>query len=127
MQLAEVMTTELLRVRPETSVGDAAALMDLHNRGSVLVLLDERLLGIFTERDVVRAVSHAADASSHSVQDWMSADPVTIDGSASLGQALDLMLDRGFRHLPVTQGGGLAGIVSMRDLSRISAAKPART
>ena len=124
MRVGDVMSRELVTVEPATPVGEAVALMSQRKVGSVLISLDGRLDGIFTERDVVRAVSHSADATGDAVEAWMSPRPTSVEADLSIGQALDLMLQSGFRHLPVTEAGRLAGMVSMRDLSRALAKKP---
>jgi CBS domain-containing protein len=80
----------------------------------------DRLAGIFTERDIVRAlVGGVSDVGRTSpVERWMTGDVVTIRPHATVGEALDIMLARGFRHLVVVDDGGSAiGIVSMRDLA----------
>jgi CBS domain-containing protein len=96
--------------------------MMLGRTGSVLVLEAGSLVGIFTERDIVRALtsSPSADlARVSSVSRWMSADPVTIGPDATAAEALNLMLFGGFRHLPVVDGDTVVGVVSMRDLATI--------
>lgn len=114
------MSTEVVAVVPSTISLDAARAMSLAHVGSALVLEGDRLVGIFTERDILRALEHTqADAARVSaVSRWMTADPVTIGPEASVGVAMDLMLEGGFRHLPVVEGGAIVGVVSMRDLAR---------
>jgi CBS domain-containing protein len=77
-------------------------------------------MGIFTERDVLRAFDqmHADPARVSPLSKGMTRDPLTIGPNATVGEAMDTMLDGGFRHLPVMDGGTLVGIVSMRDLAR---------
>ena len=117
-KLSEFMASELVSVDAATTVAQAAALMGDRGVGSVLVMEGGRLLGIFTERDLVRAVSQHSYAPRHLVSDYMTADPTTIQPSATAEQAMDMMLSRGFRHLPVEEGGKIVGVISMRDLSR---------
>lgn len=124
MRVGDVMSRDLVTVEPATPIGEAVALMSQRRVGSVLVSQDGRLDGIFTERDVVRAVSHSADATADAVEAWMSRRPTSVEADLSVGQALDVMLQGGFRHLPVTEAGRLAGMASMRDLSRALAKKP---
>jgi CBS domain-containing protein len=93
------------------------ALMAQHRVGSMLVMEGTKLDGIFTERDTVRAISQSHDAPSHAVSPWMTRDPVTVSPDEQVEDALKTMLDRGFRHLPVTEDGELIGIVSIRDLA----------
>jgi CBS domain-containing protein len=114
----QVMSTELVRVEPGTTVAEAATVMGAHHVGSALVFGDGRMAGIFTERDVLRALASDFDAARHPVEQWMTPDPTTITADAGVREARDLMLERGFRHLPVVDDEGVVGIVSLRDLSR---------
>jgi CBS domain-containing protein len=116
----EVMSTDLVTVEPSTMSIEAVAAMSKAGVGSVLVVEDDALLGIFTERDVLRAFDrmHADPARVSPISKGMTRKPQTIDPDATVGEAMDRMLDGGFRHLPVTDGDTLVGIVSMRDLAR---------
>lgn len=118
MKLSEIMSKPECRMDPETTLAEATTLMGEHRVGSCLIVDGETLVGILTERDVVRALSTAHDAPGRPVAEWMTRRPVTITPDAEVRQALDLMLERGFRHLPVVDGTQLVGIVSMRDLAR---------
>jgi CBS domain-containing protein len=111
-----VMSTKLHTVEPSDTVGEAVAVMAQNRIGSVLVMEGDRLLGIFTERDTVRALSLSHDAPRHQIVSWMTPDPKTVDPGMDAEEALRFMLDQGFRHLPVVKDGRLVGIVSMRDL-----------
>jgi CBS domain-containing protein len=86
--------------------------------GSAIVLGDGGVSGIFTERDVLRALATDFDAAQHAVEQWMTRKPATIAPDTGVRDARDLMLERGFRHLPVVEDGTLVGIVSLRDLFR---------
>jgi len=113
----DIMTRDLVTVDPGATVAEAATVMGGHHVGSVLVMNGDVPAGIFTERDILRALASDFDAAHHPVADWMSHDPVTVEADTEATSARDLMLERGFRHLPVTDGGSLVGIVSLRDLS----------
>jgi len=114
----DVMTSELVTIEPSETVAQAATKMGRSLTGSALVMADGELAGIFTERDIVKALASDFDAAGHPVSQWMTADPVTVDASIDAGEALQWMLAHGFRHFPVVNGGNLVGIVSLRDLSR---------
>jgi CBS domain-containing protein len=114
----DVMTAELITVEPSTSVAAAVTVMGMQGVGAVLVMEKARLEGIFTERDLVRAMSHDVSASSQPVAQWMTRNPVTVGPDTSVEQALETMLAGNFRHLPVMEREGVVGIVSIRDLSR---------
>lgn len=116
--LGEVMTRRILSVSPSTSVAEAATMMGERAAGSALVMEDAKLLGIFTERDIVRALGQHFDAAAHPVSEWMTRDPVTAAPETPVQDALQTMLERGFRHLPVVDEGEVVGVVSLRDLSR---------
>jgi CBS domain-containing protein len=119
--VAEVMNTELVVVEPSANVLDAVSAMSGAKAGSVLVLERGALVGIFTERDVMRALAYAGNADRARVSPvsrWMSESPVTVRPDAPVADALNQMLFGGFRHLPVTDEGSVVGVVSMRDLAR---------
>jgi len=120
----EIMSTELVTVDPTATLTETARVMFAGRAGSALVLRDGTLVGIFTERDILRALgdSSSADLARVSpVSKWMSEDPETIGPETLIGEALDRMLFGGFRHLPVMDGEAVVGMVSMRDLARIMA------
>jgi CBS domain-containing protein len=112
------MSTTLHYVSPKTTLGEAVALMAQHRIGSTLVMEGSQLLGIFTERDTVRALSQSYDAPAHEVSSWMTPNPMTVTPDEPTDRALRTMLDHNFRHLPVVEGGEVVGIVSIRDLAR---------
>lgn len=114
----DVMSSDLVTVEPGATVAEAATVMGAHHVGSALVFRDGRMAGIFTERDVLRALASDFDAERHPVEQWMTPDPTTIAAEAGVREARDLMLERGFRHLPVMDDENVVGIVSLRDLSR---------
>ncbi len=111
------MKTKLYSVDPSTTVGEAISLMAQNRIGSALIMEDGNLIGIFTERDTVRAISHSHDAPTHEVSSWMTRDPKTVSPAVDVDDALRTMLHGGFRHLPVVEKGKVIGMVSMRDLA----------
>ncbi|MDQ3991924.1 MAG: CBS domain-containing protein [Actinomycetota bacterium] len=113
----DLMSAQLLAVKRSTSVAEAATVMGERRVGSALVMDGDRLEGIFTERDIVRALGQHFDAASHPVSEWMTVNPVTVGPSTDAGDALQTMLQGGFRHLPVVDGDRVLGMVSMRDLT----------
>jgi CBS domain-containing protein len=117
----EVMTTGLITVEPSATVAETATVMGEHHVGSALVLEGGALIGIFTERDIVRALSQDFDAARHSIEHYMTRNPKTIRPDATIQEALNIMLTGGFRHLPVVDGDSPLGMLSMRDISRATA------
>jgi len=126
MKVREVMTQVVLTAEMGTTIAETASLMAQRRVGSALVLDGRRLLGIFTERDIVKALSQDASATHQAIGHWMTRNPDTIPSDATTDEALRLMLDGGFRHLPVMDGDRLVGMISMRDLSRVQAQAPSR-
>ena|SRR5712691_10053855 len=115
----EIMSADLVHVEPSDRVTTAAAIMAAARVGAALVTEGERLLGIFTERDILTAVKREpATALNHPVADWMTHDPITISPDVTVIDALWLMLRGGFRHLPVIAEEKVVGVVSLRDLAR---------
>jgi len=114
----EVMSTDLIAVSPTTTVAEAATIMGTRQVGSAMVMEGTALVGIFTERDVLRAVGSDFDAEHHPVSEFMTRDPHTATVDEDTHDALAAMLAFGFRHLPVVQGADVVGVVSMRDLTR---------
>jgi CBS domain-containing protein len=116
--VGEVMSRNLLIVEPTTSLSEAAARMSDRGVGAALVLSNDHVSGILTERDVLRAVATGGVEGTH-VAAWMTRDPETVDVAEPTGQAAAVMIHGGFRHLPVLEGDKPAGIVSIRDLMKV--------
>jgi CBS domain-containing protein len=110
------MSPKVHTVAADTPVATAAATMVRKRCGSVAIVTGETLVGIFTERDVLRAAAEAPNLATVAVSEWMTPDPVTATPDTDSEEAAATMLAQGFRHLPVLDGGGLVGIVSLRDL-----------
>ena len=113
-----IMSRDLLTAAPDERLQDAAKRMVGRRVGAILVLEGERLAGILTERDVLRAVGNGLDPDAL-VSQWMTRGPETVEPPATAEEALALMHQGGFRHLPVTDGDRLVGIVSVRDVLRV--------
>jgi CBS domain-containing protein len=112
------MSTTLLTVDATETLTAAAAQMDARGVGAVLVMNGERLSGILTERDVLRAVA-TGGVEGTNVGAWMTHDPDTVGPDERPGHAAAIMLHGGFRHLPVLDGDRAVGILSIRDLMRL--------
>jgi len=101
------------------SVREASRLMAQKRIGALLVVEGQRIAGIFTERDaLVRVIAKGVDPKKTTVGEVMTKNPDTIQPTESVQTALDLMAERGYRHLPVMDEGQLYGIISIRDLYR---------
>jgi CBS domain-containing protein len=115
-EIGDVMTREVLTVAPEDTLGEAAAKMTERGIGAVIVSDFGRMIGILSERDIMRAVADRIHSSEARVREWMTADPITATADTSVEDAGRTMLEHGFRHLPVVQDERAIGIVSIRDI-----------
>ena len=106
----------VLKAPPGTSVTVAAKRMATKNVGAVMVVEDDALVGIFTERDAVfRVIAQERDPRTTRLDEVMTPAPMTVGPDRSFGYALQLMHEHGFRHVPVVEDGKPVGIVSSRD------------
>jgi CBS domain-containing protein len=112
--LAEIVKPNFITVAPEDTLGEVAERMTRQNTGAVVVKDFGRLIGILTERDMLRAMAARVHTSDARVRQWMTADPVTAAPEMDLEEAAQVMLDNGFRHLPVVAGETVLGVVSLR-------------
>ena len=112
--LAEIVKPNFITVAPEDTLGEVAEKMNHQNVGAVIVRDYGRLIGILTERDMLRAMASRVHTSDARVRQWMTADPITASPEMPLDDAAKVMLDHGFRHLPVVDGSTVLGVVSLR-------------
>ena len=112
------MSRDLLSVRPDVSLTEVAQRMVERDIGAALVTEGDRLVGILTERDVLRAVAKGIGEDT-TAADWMTADPDTMTPDESTEHAGVLMIHGGFRHLPLMEGDQVVGMLSIRDLMRV--------
>jgi CBS domain-containing protein len=113
--IADVMRPELIEVAPEDTLGEVAERMTAVNVGAVVVKDYGRLIGILTERDMLKAMAARVHTSEARVRQWMTEDPITAPTDMDVDEAARIMLDNGFRHLPVVdESGKVTGVVSLR-------------
>jgi CBS domain-containing protein len=118
-RLLEQKTERVETVAAQASIGEAIARMNARRIGSIVVMDGERLVGIFTERDVMtRVVPQQLDPRHTPVAEVMSRQPITISPSRTVEEAMVIMTDCRHRHLPVVQGGRLVGLISIGDCTR---------
>ena len=122
MRVAEVMTRASVSESPADSLRAAANRMWSQQTGSLLVMDGARLLGIITERDVMKAVARGADLDQTPVSAVMTSSVLTVTPQTSLPEAARHMATRWIRHLPVVDDGRVVGMVSQRDLCGVLAA-----
>lgn len=116
MRVSEIMQMDLITCAPTDTVTAAARTMHAHTVGAVLVLDGGRLVGIFTERDLVKLLAEGLDARDRPLAAVMSREVVMAPPDADLLWAAEMMRRRRVRHLPVGDDGMVVGIVSLRDL-----------
>lgn len=116
MSVIDVMGLRLVTAAPDETVQAAIRRMLDENVGSVAVCEETRLLGIFTERDVLRLAGNGARFDALELEQVMTRCPVTISADDDIAAAARLMRDRGIRHLPVVHGENLVGVVGIRDI-----------
>ena len=119
LAVREIMTGgQICQATPGTSVRAACRLMAEHQCGSVLVIERGRLLGIFTEGDLVRRVlAPGRDPNLTLLIEVMTPDPDTIRPRETVDEAIRRMDEFGYRHLPVVDGAAVVGMVALRDCS----------
>jgi CBS domain-containing protein len=117
VRIRNMMELEKMVTAPsQITVGEAALLMASARVGAVMVVDNEKLVGIFTERDAVfRVIAPGLDARTTRLADVMTPSPLSVDPERSFGFALQLMHEHGFRHVPVVENERPVGIVSARD------------
>jgi CBS domain-containing protein len=116
MAVADVMTVRVVQATPDETVRATVAKMLAANVGSIAICDGPRLVGIFTERDVLHLTGEARDLDETRVGDVMTADPITIQADGDVLAAAHIMSERRIRHLPVMQGENLLGVVGIRDV-----------
>ncbi|MGA8890455.1 MAG: CBS domain-containing protein [Anaeromyxobacteraceae bacterium] len=121
--LSQVLATKgrgkaTLSVPPDISVAAAVDVLNQNQVGSVLVLDGGRLVGIFTERDILRrVVGERRDPAATKVSDVMTRDLVVMRPSASVVDAMRVVSEKRIRHIPVVEAGNVVGVVSQGDLN----------
>jgi CBS domain-containing protein len=121
MKVSEIMTKATVTDAAQDTLAEAAARMWNAQTGSLLVMEGEHMVGILTERDVLRAIAHGMDPLQVPVTDLMRTDVITVGPQTTLKEAAKLMATKWIRHLPVVEGSKVVGILSQRDLTGVLA------
>lgn len=108
------MRRDFVSVAPEDTLGETAQKMVDARTGAVVVQDYGRLIGILSERDMLRAMAGRVHTSDARAREWMTGDPITAPPDMPLEEGQRIMLQNGFRHLPVVEGETVVGIVSLR-------------
>ncbi|HMD46283.1 MAG TPA: CBS domain-containing protein, partial [Acidimicrobiales bacterium] len=123
--VGDLMSTPPVTCPPDTSLAHAALVMQEAGIGSVVVVQGAKVVGILTERDVLRAAGVQADAAAEPVRLWMTAHPDVLGPDEEAGAAWSSLTHHHYRHLPVVDDGALVGVVSVRDLLGLAQLRPA--
>jgi CBS domain-containing protein len=116
-QLLEQKGSRVLSTTPDSTVYDALQMMADNEVGALVVLEDEKLAGIISERDYARSVILRGKSSKTTpVRDIMTSKVLTINFNTTIEQCMNLMTDKRVRHLPVVEGGSLVGLLSIGDI-----------
>ena len=120
MKIMSILTTkgaDVITVRPETSIKDSLTLLAKHNIGA-LVVIDENkhLVGILSERDIIRRAADTDEVFSLPVDQLMTKEVVVCDSKDDVMSVAHMMTEKRFRHVPVVDEGKLVGIVSIGDI-----------
>jgi CBS domain-containing protein len=117
MRLAEIDLSAAVILAPDDTIADVAREMEDNGLSAVVICDGGVLVGIITERDVVRAAADGARLTDTALDEYMTAAPVTISERADDGDALRIMLDGEFRHIPVlSEDGDIVSVVTLRDV-----------
>jgi CBS domain-containing protein len=116
MTVASVMTEAVVADTAEDTVAEASAKMYQQQTGSLLVVDGDRLVGIFTERDLLKVVARGEDPKLVQLKDVMRTELVTVTPDTRLRACARIMADNWIRHLPVVDGDRVVGMISQRDL-----------
>ena len=121
MRVSEIMTSATVLDQSDDTLAEAARKMWKQQTGSLLVTDGDDLIGIVTERDVLKAVATGVKLEETRIAEVMTKDVVTVGPGTSLREAAKIMADRWIRHLPVVDSGKLVGVISQRDLAGVLA------
>jgi len=112
--IRDVMRTDFVTAAPEDTLGETAEKMVDRGVGAAAVRDYGRLIGIITERDLMKAIAGRVHTSEARVREWMTAEPITATPELSVDEAATIMVENNFRHLPVCEGTQIVGMLSLR-------------
>ena len=112
--IRDVMRTDFVTAAPEDTLGETAEKMVDRGVGAAAVRDYGRLIGIITERDLMKAIAGRVHTSEARVREWMTDEPVTAGPDMDVDEAATIMVENNFRHLPVCEGEQIVGMLSLR-------------
>ncbi|MBC7150040.1 MAG: CBS domain-containing protein [Rhizobium sp.] len=116
--ILEVKGRDVVTIGPNVTLAEAARTLDEHKIGAVVVVgMENRIVGIFTERDLVRSIAGSgADGLDQPVSAMMTANVYRCNEASTVNELMEVMSSRRFRHVPVEENGRLCGIISIGDV-----------
>jgi CBS domain-containing protein len=127
-QILNVKPLQVFSVTEGSSVLEALHLMMEKNISALLIVEEEKLQGIFTERDYARKIIlHGKSSADTPVKEVMTADPITVKPTDSIDMCMEIMTEKHIRHLPVANEGQLLGMVSIGDVVKFIIADQKQT
>jgi len=115
--IKDVMNRNVIVAKPHTTLREAAKVMSDLNIGSLVVMENEKIVGIVTSTDALRAVAEGADPDRTTLADIMSKDVITIEEDRDVEEAVELMVKNKIKRLPVVREGKLVGIITVSDIA----------
>lgn len=122
MKVSDIMTKAAVTDSGDDTLAEGAARMWSAQTGSLLIMDGLKLLGIVTERDLLRSVGQGVDPKTVPLKEIMATDVITCGPQTSLREAARLMASKWIRHIPVIDQGSVVGVISQRDLTGVLAA-----
>jgi len=116
MLVRDIMRKEVMTAKPDATVKEAAAAMSRLHIGSLVVVAEEKIVGIVTERNVLTAIASGKDPELTTVEEVMAKNVITIKPDEKIDTAVALMAEHKIKKLPVVDGGKLVGIVTASDI-----------
>jgi len=115
-----LLLCDVATVGPDETIQEVSRLMRSRHIGSVVVVKNEAIIGVFTERDLAnKIVPGNVDVAKAKVSDYMTPDPYTVDREEPLEKVFDLLARRHFRHVPIVDGKKPVGMVSLSDFAGV--------
>jgi CBS domain-containing protein len=117
MLVREVMNRDVVTTEPDASLREAAKKMNQHHIGSLVVVEEEEIVGILTERNILIAIAEGKNPEGAQVKDIMKKKVVTIEPDKMVEDAVELMTKNRIKKLPVVENGKLVGIITCSDIA----------
>jgi CBS domain-containing protein len=119
MLLKEIMNREVVLIKSDATMKDAAKTMFHSHIGSLVVIKGESIVGILTGGDILKAISHEKNLDTTVVEEMMSKDVISMNPDNTLDDAVKVMMSKRIKHIPIVDGKKIVGIVTASDVITI--------